>query len=99
VLAPAAVLASWSERATARSVATGATVGLGAFIGLTLAGAADPVDGWVSTATSAPAVLAVPAHLLAAWLVRSRDMPTSRHPLSAGLEGLSATVPAGSRGG
>jgi hypothetical protein len=99
VLAPAAVLASWSERATARSVATGATVGLGAFIGLTLAGAGDPVDGWVSTATSAPAVLAVPAHLLAAWLVRSRDMPTSRHPLSAGLEGLSATVPAGSRGG
>jgi hypothetical protein len=98
-LAPAAVLATWSERATPRSVVTGATVGLGAFIGLILAGVAGPADGWVSAAASAPAALAVLAHLLAAWLVRSRDMPTSRHPLSPGLEGLSATLPAGSRGG
>jgi hypothetical protein len=98
-LAPAAVLASWSERATARSLGTGMTVGLGAFIGLTLADAAGPLGGWVGAAASAPAVLAVPAHLLAAWLVRSRDMPTSRHPLSRGLDGLSASMPAGSRGG
>jgi hypothetical protein len=101
-LAPAAVLACWSERATPRSVATGAMVGLGVFLGLTLAGIASvagPAEGWVSAAASAPAALAVPAHLVAAWLLRSRGTPSPRHSLPPALEGASAPMPAGSRGG
>jgi hypothetical protein len=101
-LAPAAVLACWSERATARSVVTGAMVGLGVFLGLTLAGAASfagPTDSWVSAAASAPATLAVPTHLVAAWLLRARGTPSPRHGLPPVLQEASAPMAAGSRGG
>jgi hypothetical protein len=100
-LAPAAVLACWSERATARSVVTGAMVGLGVFVGLTVAGAASvagPADGWLSAAASAPAALAVPAHLVAAWLLRARGTPSPRQSLPSALEAAAAPMPAGSRG-
>jgi hypothetical protein len=101
-LAPAAVMACWSERASARSVATGAMAGFAVFLGLTLAGIASvagPAEGWVSAAASAPAALAVPAHLVAAWLLRTRGTPSPRHSLPPVLGGPSAPMPAGSRGG
>ncbi len=101
-LAPAAVLASWSERATARGVAAGATVGLTAFVGLTLAGAVSPAglaESWAGAAAAAPAALAAPAHLLLAWLLRARGTPSLRHPLPPGLGRDVAPVPAGLREG
>jgi Na+(H+)/acetate symporter ActP len=96
------VLTCWSERATARSVVTGAMVGLGVFLGLTLAaatGATGPAEEWLSAVVSAPAALAVPAHLVAAWLLRSRGTPSPRHSLPPALEAASAPIPAGSHGG
>jgi hypothetical protein len=74
-LAPAAVLAGWSERASPRGVAAGATVGLLAFLIAAFAAVQSPagtLDGWRAAVTGAPAMLAVPAHLAAAWLLRAR---------------------------
>lgn len=96
-LAPSAVLACWSERATARGVTAGATVGLAAFLLVALAGAArlaGPAEGWGSAVARAPAALAAPAHLLVAWFLRSRRTPTPRSSLPPGLEALSTPLAA-----
>jgi Na+(H+)/acetate symporter ActP len=99
-LAPAAVLVRWSERATALGTAGGAGAGLAIFLLAAIGGAASPgdlADGWGSAVAAAPVAVAVPAHLLVAWLLRSRGTPSSRSSLSPGLEGLS--IPAVSRKG
>jgi hypothetical protein len=101
-LAPAAVLACWSERATARSAAGGAGAGLLVFLLLALGGAASQGslgEGWGSVAAAAPAAIAAPVHLLVTWFLRSRGMSSARSPLPPGLEGLSTTLPARSRAG
>jgi hypothetical protein len=96
-LAPAAGLACWSERATPRAVAAGATVGLTAFSLAPLAALlnlAGPLGEWGSAVAAAPAALAAPAHLLVAWLLRSRRASSPRTPPPPGLEGFSAPLPA-----
>ena len=96
-LAPAAVLACWSERATPRGAAAGAAAGFVVFLLLALAGVLRPEgvgDGWASVALAAPAMGAVPVHLLVAWALRSRGVPSARSPLPPGLDGLSAMLPA-----
>jgi Na+(H+)/acetate symporter ActP len=101
-LAPAAVLACWSERATARSAAGGTGAGLLVFLLLALGGAAGQGslgEGWGSVAAAAPAAVAVPVHLLVAWFLRSRGMSSVRSPLPPGLERLSTTLPARSQAG
>ncbi|HSD27577.1 MAG TPA: hypothetical protein VLL75_09740 [Vicinamibacteria bacterium] len=99
-LAPAAVLACWSERATARSASGGTGAGLLVFLLLALGGAATQGslgEGWGSVASAAPAAVAAPVHLLVAWFLRSRGMSSARSPLPPGLEGLSTGLPARSR--
>lgn len=94
-LAPVAVLACWSERATAPGAAVGAGAGLIVFLLLSLGGVAvqgSLGDGWGSAAAAVPALVAVPAHLLVAWLLRSRGLTSPRSPLPPGLEGLSAAL-------
>lgn len=74
-LAPAAVLTGWSERATPRGVAAGATVGLLAFLIVGVAAVVSPAaatEGWRAAIGAAPATLAVPAHLAVFWLLRAR---------------------------
>jgi hypothetical protein len=92
-LAPAAVLACWSERATARGAAAGAGAGFVVFLLLVLAGILGPEgpgEGWGSIALAAPAMGAVPVHLAVAWILRSRRSPSARSPLPPGLDGLAA---------
>ena len=92
-LAPAAVLACWSERATARGAAAGAGAGFVVFLLLALAGVLGPEgpgEGWGSVALAAPAMGAVPVHLAVAWILRSRRSPSARSPLPPGLDGLAA---------
>jgi hypothetical protein len=98
-LAPVAVLACWSERATARGAAAGAGAGFLAFALLALAGVLGPDgprEGWGGVALAVPAIGAVPIHLLVAWALRSRGIASARSPLPPGLDGLSAapSVPA-----
>jgi Na+(H+)/acetate symporter ActP len=100
-LAPAAVLACWSERAAARGVTAGAGAGLAVFLLVAVGGAADPSElweGWGSAATLAP-VFAAPVHGLVAWLLRSQRAASQRSPLPPGLDGLSAPLPVGPRAG
>jgi Na+(H+)/acetate symporter ActP len=97
-LAPAAVLACWSERATPQGVAGGAVAGLAAFLLLLVVGAGIQgalSDGWGSLAVVGPAAVAVPVHGAVGWFLRSR----SARPLPSGLDGLSAPVPARPRPG
>ena len=101
-LAPAAVLACWSERATARGAAGGTGAGLLLFLLLALGGAASQGslgEGWGSLAAAAPAVVAAPVHLLVAWFLRSRGLSSARSPLPPGLEGLATALPARSQAG
>lgn len=101
-LAPAAVLACWSERATALGAVGGAGAGLVVFLLAIVGGVASPgglAEGWGSAVAAAPAAIAAPVHLLAAWLLRSRRTHSPRSPLPAGLEGLSVPLPAGPRRG
>jgi hypothetical protein len=95
-LAPTVMLAGWSERATPQGIAAGAAVGLTTFVLVLLAGpagVAGAAEGWESAGAAAPATLAASAHLLVAWLLRSRRTSSSRRPLPIGLEGLSASPP------
>jgi hypothetical protein len=74
-LAPAAVGARWSERATSPGIAGGAAVGLLAFLAVALGALASPGEaaaGWRAAVIAAPATIAVPAHLVVAWLLRAR---------------------------
>jgi hypothetical protein len=92
-LAPAVVLACWSERATARGAVAGAGAGFVVFLLLALAGVLGPegpAGGWGSVALAAPAIGAVPVHLAVAWILRSRRAPSTRSPLPPGLDGLSS---------
>ena len=101
-LAPAAVLATWSERVTARGAAVGAGAGLAVFVLAGVGGVWSPGglgEGGGVTAAAAAAAIAAPAHLLVAWLLRTRRAPTSRTPLPPGLEGLSVSLSAGPRAG
>ena len=95
-LGPAAALACWSERATPQATAGGAGAGLVVFLLAAGAGAAlqgSLSEGWGSIAVAAPAALAAPIHLLAAWLLRSRGVASPRSPLPPGLEELSVPLP------
>jgi hypothetical protein len=88
-LAPTAVLACWSERATARGAAAGTTVALAAFLLVAIGGVASPAvlaGGWGSAIVAAPAAVAAPVHFLVAWLLRSRRPPSARAPLPPGFE-------------
>jgi Na+(H+)/acetate symporter ActP len=92
-LAPAVVLACWSERATARGAVAGAGAGFVVFLLLALAGVLGPegpAEGWGSVALAAPAIGAVPVHLAVAWILRLRRAPSTRSPLPPGLDGLSS---------
>jgi hypothetical protein len=100
-LAPAAVLACWSERATARGTAGGAGAGLLVFLLLALGGAAGPGslgEGWGGVALAAPAAMAVPVNLLVAWFLRSRGS-SARSLLPPALDGLEPALPARPRAG
>jgi hypothetical protein len=92
-LAPAAVLAGWSERATPVGVTTGAAVGLLIVLAGGLAGVVrpGPEDEWVRAIAMGPATVAVPAHLLVAWLLRSRQPASQRLP--RGLAEFAAAPP------
>ena len=95
-LAPAAVLACWSERATARGATAGTAAGLTAFVLAAVGGAASPgvlVGGWGSAIVAAPAAVAAPVHFLVAWLLRSRRTPSPRGPLPPGFEGRAVPLP------
>jgi hypothetical protein len=97
-LAPAAVLACWSERATARGTAGGAGAGLTVFLLAAVGGtvsAGGLAEGWGSAVATAPAVVAAPVHFLVAWSLRSRRTLSPRSPLPAGLEGPSIPLPGG----
>jgi hypothetical protein len=99
-LGPAAVLSCWSERATPQSTAGGAGAALAVFVILATAGAAAQSslpEGWGSVAIVAPVALAVPIHLLTAWVLRSRTIASPRSPLPPGLDGLSLPPLARSR--
>jgi hypothetical protein len=101
-LAPAAVLACWSERATALGAAGGAGAGFAVFLLAAVCGAASPgglAEGWLSAVAAAPVAVAAPAHLLVAWVLRSRGTSPSQSRLPPGLEGLSTPPPAASRRG
>jgi hypothetical protein len=93
-LAPAAVLTGWSERARPGGIAAGAAVGLLTFALVALVGIASsggPGSDWGSAIAAGPATLAVPAHLLVAWLLRARRPPAHRPP--AGLDDMAAAAP------
>ncbi len=93
-LAPAALLAGWSERATPGGVAAGAAVGLLTFLVVALAGVVSPggpEDAWRMAITTGPATVAVPAHLLVAWLLRLRRPAAQRLP--PGFGGAAAMPP------
>jgi hypothetical protein len=101
-LAPPAVLVGWSARVTPRSLAAGATVGLTLFAGLSLValwgriGASGPPSGSTLAALLAwPALVALPANFLIAWLGTARAAPSAGSPLAAGFAGLRE----GGRGG
>jgi hypothetical protein len=101
-LAPAAVLACWSEHATARGLTAGTGAGLAVFLLVAVGGAAGAGglwEGlWGSADTLAP-VFAAPVHALVAWLLRGQRAASQRNPLPPGLEGLAAPLPAGPRAG
>jgi hypothetical protein len=95
--APGAVLTCWAERVTARGVTAGATLGLVAFgglslVGLTLGVGVDrPLEGsWLRWLATWPALAALPANALTAWLVGTRPAASPRSPLSPGLADLHA---------
>jgi hypothetical protein len=89
-LAPAAVLACWSERATATGLAAGAATGLAAFVGVVVVGplAARPSAAALGALLPAAAVAGVVVHGGVAWLLRSRRAIAPRAPLPAGLAAL-----------
>ena len=94
-LAPAALLTRWSERVTPRSLGAGAAVGLLLFSGLTLAalwlhaGPADaPGPGRLAAALAWPALLALPANALVAWLRVSPPGASPGSPLADRLTEL-----------
>jgi hypothetical protein len=94
-LAPAAALVCWSGRATPGGVAAGAAVGLLTFLAVAAAGAANAAGSegpWWLAMAPGPAIVAVPAHLLLAWVLRWRRTAPQRLPV--GLDGLTATPPA-----
>jgi hypothetical protein len=94
-LGPAAVLASWSERATGRGVAAGAAGGLATLAllaGAGLAGgagAAGPTPAGLASAAAA----GVGVNLLIAWLARARRVPAGRGPLPPGLDAVDGGPP------
>jgi Na+(H+)/acetate symporter ActP len=93
-LAPAALLAGWSERATPGGVAAGAAVGLVTFLVVALAGLVSPGgpgDEWRMAIATGPATVAVPAHVLVAWILRLRRTAAQRLP--PGFGGVAATPP------
>jgi hypothetical protein len=95
-LAPTAVLACWSERATARGAAAGTAVALAVFLLVAIGGVASPgvlMGGWGSAIVAAPAAVAAPVHFLVAWLLRSRRTPSARAPLPPGFEGGPGLLP------
>jgi hypothetical protein len=92
-LAPAAVLACWSERSTPPGAAAGAAAGLAVFLIVAVAGP-EGAAGLGGAVTAAPAVVAVPVHLLVAWTLRARRAPSSREGRPPGLEQLSLPFPA-----
>ena len=93
-LAPAAILVGWSERATARSLAAGATVGLTLFGVLSLValwgriGPIHPPAPLLGALLAWPALVALPANLLVAWLGTARVAAAPRSPLAPGLAEL-----------
>ncbi|PYM58920.1 MAG: hypothetical protein DMD79_18500 [Candidatus Rokuibacteriota bacterium] len=93
-LAPAAILVGWSERATARSLAAGATVGLTLFGVLSLValwGRIGPIHTpapLLGALLAWPALVALPANLLVAWLGTARVAAAPRSPLAPGLAEL-----------
>jgi hypothetical protein len=100
VLAPAAVLACWSERATAQAAVGGAVAGLSVLVLAAVAGPMSPAwlaAEWGSAVAAVPAALAAPVHLLVAWLLRSRGTASPRRPLPPGLERLPVSLGAGPR--
>jgi Na+(H+)/acetate symporter ActP len=93
-LAPGAILVGWSERATARSLAAGATVGLTLFGALSLValwgriGPIHPPAPLLGALLTWPALVALPANLLVAWLGTARVAAAPRSPLAPGLAEL-----------
>jgi hypothetical protein len=93
-VAPVAVLACWAERVTARALHRGAWVGLTLFGVTSLVALAlgwEPgvgPGGWLGWPLAWPAVVAVPANLLAAWLAGARPPSSGRAPLAPGLADL-----------
>jgi hypothetical protein len=82
-LAPTAVLARWSQRATARGAMAGMAAGLSTFLLVVVAGTVSPdatAAGWTGSILAGPAVLAVPVHFLVAGFLRARG-PTSAQSL------------------
>jgi hypothetical protein len=93
-LAPAAALVGWSRRATPGGVAVGAVAGLLTFLVVAAAGALSwgrPEDQWWTAVAAGPAAVAVPAHVLVAWALRSRQVSQR---LPGGVGELPATPPA-----
>jgi hypothetical protein len=99
VLAPAALLATWSERATPPGLAAGAAGGLVTFAAVAVAGAAGgtALAGGTTTAVLAAAATAgAGVNALLAWLARgpsggplpARRGPVPRGPLPPGLDGV-----------
>jgi hypothetical protein len=89
--APAALLAVWSERATARGVGAGAAAALAAFAlleGAVLAGAWAGVPALAAGAAPWPVLVALPLNLLVARLAVSRRPASARSPLPPGLKHL-----------
>jgi hypothetical protein len=86
-LGPAALLACWSERATARGLVAGVAAGLACFVGLAVAGVvrgAGP-PGWLALLVQWPALVGPAACLGVAWLLRSRRARAPGRPLAAEL--------------
>jgi hypothetical protein len=89
--APAAVLATWSGRATPTGLASGVVVGFLVFAALTAMAWLDPVgprpdgSGWLAWLGAWPAVAAIPANALVAWLVSARRSGSARRGSSPDL--------------
>jgi hypothetical protein len=91
--APGAVLATWSERASARAVAAGAGAGLAVYAGLSAWPLLDPrgpaVGAWLGWLATYPTVAAAPVGLVVAWLAASgQPKSAGRGPLPPDLARL-----------